>query len=66
LIHFYKRCHYTMSEGGLGDLSKSHISQHKVLVRFVNLSPDTVSVRWINFSGEEVEYRSLGSGVRFF
>jgi len=55
-----------MSEGGLGDLSKSHISQHKVLVRFVNLSPDTVSVRWINFSGEEVEYKSVGSGVRFF
>lgn len=46
------------------DLSKSHISLHKVLVRFVNLCPVRVSVRWINFSGEEVEYKQVESGGR--
>jgi len=54
-----------MTEGRLRDLSKSHISQHKVLVRFVNLCSARVSVRWINFSGEEVEYKQVESGARY-
>jgi len=54
-----------MSERGLVDLIKSHISRHKVLVRFINLCPVTVSARWINFGGEEVEYKKVEPGARY-
>jgi len=48
-----------------GTLEKSHFSRHKILVKFVNRCPVSVSVRWINFTEEEVEYSQLEPGGRY-
>eukprot|EP00092_Neocalanus_flemingeri_P036237 GFUD01039454.1.p1 GENE.GFUD01039454.1~~GFUD01039454.1.p1 ORF type:complete len:181 (+),score=61.68 GFUD01039454.1:67-609(+) len=54
-----------MSESKFGTLDKSHISRNKICVRFVNRCPVSVSVSWINFSGEEVEYGQLEPEERY-
>ena len=53
-----------MIDSKFGSLEKSHISQHKVLVRFVNRCPWKVIAYWVNFKGEEVKYSEIGPGER--
>jgi len=54
-----------MTEAKFGSLDKSHISRHKIKIRFINTCKISVSAIWINFSGEEVTSRELESGQKF-
>ena len=54
----------TMTDSRFGSLDRSHISRDKICVRFVNRCTVSVSIRWINFSGEEEEYGQLDPGAR--
>jgi len=38
---------------------RSHVSNHKIKIQFINKYPGSVSVRWLDFSGEEREYTVL-------
>jgi len=38
---------------------RSHVSNHKIKIQFINKYPGSVSVRWLDFSGEEKEYTVL-------
>jgi len=41
------------------DLGRSIRSTHAVIVRFMNKTDKQVSVKWLNFSGDAIEYKQL-------
>jgi len=48
----------------MNDLSRSHRSRHRVKVWFTNRFSGPVSLLWLNYSGQEVEYKVLQESDR--
>jgi len=48
----------------LENLDRSHDSNFRIKIQFVNATRTTVSIRWLDFDGAEVTYSNLQPGAR--
>jgi len=49
----------------LASLDRSHDSNFRIKIQFVNSTRKTVSIRWLDFDGAEVTYSNLQPGARY-
>jgi len=42
--------------------NRSHVSAHPIKIQFVNMYSGSVSLRWLDFSGEQVQYAVIPRG----